>query len=106
MEFNWIDFTEENLEQLNKEGHPDMYGYIHVKDGVDRYLVDVECETKKMYGRDGISLNIYVTDENLHHLEPVYEAKDIITATNYKRFKTRAKKSIKREIMLYKGAGE
>lgn len=71
LNFNWNDFCEKELDLLNKEKNPDIYGYIYITDGMDRYIVDAEYETKEMYGRNGISLNIYVSDSERYHISQI-----------------------------------
>lgn len=101
--FNWNNFSEKELTLLNQEKKSDIYGCIYITDGVDTYIVDVEYETKEMYGRNGISLNVYTSDSEGYHICPIEEIKSITMATNYNRFKARAENAIVNEIYLYKG---
>lgn len=100
--FAWDNFGEKELTLLNNKKNSDIYGCIYITDGMDTYIVDVEYETKEMYGRNGISLNVYESDSEGYHVCPIEEIKSITTATNYKRFKTRAENAIANEISLYK----
>lgn len=99
LEFDWDGFTEADLKRMNKEQHPDGYGRIHIKkQGQICYMVDVMWETKDSYGRDGISLELYETSDSLSHEGWIDSLKEINTAKDYKRFKTRVMKAITKTI--------
>lgn len=92
--FEFDYFTEKDLKKLNNEKHADGYGVIYLTTEKDKYIIDVEYETKEAYDRDGICLELYTTDDDYSHCEWIESIKEITTATDYKRFVTRAKKEI------------
>lgn len=51
LEFDWEYFMEEDLQQLNAEKNPDIYGGIIVTRGKEIFIVDVQWETVSSYGR-------------------------------------------------------
>lgn len=94
LKFNWENFTEEDLQQLNAEKNPDIYGGILVMRGKEIFIVDVQWETVSSYSRRGISLNVYRSDKDHLHYDWIEDIKEIVTATNYKHFQHRAEKLI------------
>lgn len=100
MTFDFDFFTAEDLDRLNEEKCSDGYGTIYVVDDEDKsqYIVDVEYETKEDYDREGISIEVYHLNTEGGHGEWINGSKSIVTATNYKRFVTRAKKEIEKII--------
>lgn len=94
LEFDWEYFMEEDLQQLNAEKNPDIYGGIIVTRGKEIFIVDVQWETVSSYGRKGISLNVYRSNEDHLHCDWIEDIKKIVTATNYKHFQHRAEKLI------------
>lgn len=94
LEFDWEHFMEEDLQQLNAEKNPDIYGGIIVTRGKEIFIVDVQWETVSSYGRKGISLNVYRSNEEHLHCDWIEDIKEIVTATNYKHFQHRAEKLI------------
>lgn len=56
--------------------------------------MDVQWETVSSYGRKGISLNVYRSNEDHLHCDWIEDVKEIVTATNYKHFQHRAEKLI------------
>lgn len=94
LKFDWEYFIKEDLEQLNTEKSPDIYGSIIVTRGKKIFIVDVQWETVSSYGRRGISLNVYRSNEDHLHCDWIEDIKEIVTATNYKHFQHRAEKLI------------
>ena len=94
LKFDWEYFIKEDLEQLNAEKSPDIYGSIIVTRGKKIFIVDVQWETVSSYGRRGISLNVYRSNEDHLHCDWIEDIKEIVTATNYKHFQHRAEKLI------------
>ena len=97
MEFNYVNFQPSDLDRMNTERDPEIYGSIFVKNGRNYYIVDVEWETIFAYGRRGISINVYKSNDIMQHR--LY--KSIITATNYQRFKKRVENEIRKVIELW-----
>lgn len=87
MEFNYVNFQPSDLDRMNIERDPEIYGSIFVKNGRNYYIADVEWETIFAYGRRGISINVYESNDIMQHILYIEEIKSIITATNYQRFK-------------------
>ena len=92
--FDWSCFKESDLQKLNDEKQPCIYGHVFVMYDEDLYLMDVEWETIASYGRRGISINVYRSDDNWMHREWLTDIKTIVTAKNYKFFRKRAEKEI------------
>ena len=72
-----------------------------VKNGRNYYTADVEWETIFAYGRRGISINVYESNDIMQHRLYIEEIKSIITATNYQRFKKRVENEIRKVIELW-----
>lgn len=101
MEFNYINFQPSDLSRMNTERDPEIYGSIFVKNGRNYYIADVEWETIFAYGRRGISINVYESNDIMQHILYIEEIKSIITATNYQRFKKRVENEIRKVIELW-----
>lgn len=101
MEFNYVNFQPSDLDRMNTERDPEIYGSIFVKNGRNYYIVDVEWETIFAYGRRGISINVYKSNDIMQHRLYIEEIKSIITATNYQRFKKRVENEIRKVIELW-----
>ena len=104
LSFNWIDFSEEDFQRLKKELHPDIYGHIVVDHGNEKYLVDVEWETKGTCDRDGFSLNVYETNKSYCHEVWIDDLKCINDSKTYTRFVNRAQKAISECIKSWESA--
>ena len=76
LKFNWENFTEEDLQQLNAEKNPDIYGGILVMRGKEIFIVDVQWETVSSYSRRGISLNVYRSDKDHLHYDWILNIDD------------------------------
>ena len=81
MEFNYVNFQPSDLDRMNTERDPEIYGSIFVKNGRNYYIADVEWETIFAYGRRGISINVYESNDIMQHRLYIEEIKSIITAT-------------------------
>ena len=101
MEFNYVNFQPSDLDRMNTERDPKIYGSIFVKNGRNYYIADVEWETIFAYGRRGISINVYKSNDIMQHRLYIEEIKSIITATNYQRFKKRVEIEIRKVIELW-----
>lgn len=101
MEFNYVNFQPSDLDRMNTERDPEIYGSIFVKNGRNYYIADVEWETIFAYGRRGISINVYKSNDIMQHGLYIEEIKSIITATNYQRFKKRVENEIRKVIELW-----
>lgn len=101
MEFNYANFQPSDLDRMNTERDPEIYGSIFVKNGRNYYIADVEWETIFAYGRRGISINVYESNDIMQHRLYIEEIKSIVTATNYKKFKKRAENEIRKVIELW-----
>lgn len=101
MEFNYVNFQPSDLDRMNTERDPEIYGSIFVKNGRNYYIADVEWETIFAYGRRGISINVYKSNDIMQHRLYIEEIKSIITATNYQRFKKRVENEIRKVIELW-----
>lgn len=101
MEFNYANFQPSDLDRMNTERDPEIYGSIFVKNGRNYYIADVEWETIFAYGRRGISINVYESNDIMQHILYIEEIKSIITATNYQRFKKRVENEIRKVIELW-----
>lgn len=86
---------------VQTERDPEIYGSIFVKNGRNYYIADVEWETIFAYGRRGISINVYESNDIMQHRLYIEEIKSIITATNYQRFKKRVENEIRKVIELW-----
>ena len=100
MEFNYVNFQPSDLDRMNTERDPEIYGSIFVKNGRNYYIADVEWETIFAYGRRGIYINVYESNDIMQHILYIEEIKSIITATNYQRFKKRVENEIRKVIEL------
>ena len=96
-----INFQPSDLDRMNTERDPEIYGSIFVKNGRNYYIADVEWETIFAYGRRGISINVYESNDIMQHILYIEEIKSIITATNYQRFKKRVENEIRKVIELW-----
>lgn len=92
--FDWTGFSEKNLIEMNQEHEPDIYGFILLKYDGQLYVADIQWETIAAYDRRGISINLYHSNESWNHCGWICDIKEIVTATNYKRFQHRAEKEI------------
>ena len=101
MEFYYVNFQPSDLDRMNTERDPEIYGSIFVKNGRNYYIADVEWETIFAYGRRGISINVYKSNDIMQHRLYIEEIKSIITATNYQRFKKRVENEIRKVIELW-----
>ena len=101
MEFNYVNYQPSDLDRMNTERDPEIYGSIFVKNGRNYYIADVEWETIFAYGRRGISINVYESNDIMQHILYIEEIKSIITATNYQRFKKRVENEIRKVIELW-----
>lgn len=101
MEFNYVNFQPSDLDRMNTERDPEIYGSIFVKNGRNYYIADVEWETIFAYGRRGISINVYKSNDIMQHRLYIEEIKSIIIATNYQRFKKRVENEIRKVIELW-----
>ena len=101
MEFNYVNFQPSDLDRMNTERDPKIYGSIFVKNGRNYYIADVEWETIFAYGRRGISINVYKSNDIMQHRLYIEEIKSIIIATNYQRFKKRVENEIRKVIELW-----
>lgn len=106
MEFNYVNFQPSDLDRMNTERDPEIYGSIFVKNGRNYYIADVEWETIFAYGRRGISINVYESNDIMQHILYIEEIKSIITATNYQRFKKRVENEISKVIELWEKYNE
>lgn len=88
------DFLKKNLIEMNQEHEPDIYGFILLKYDGQLYIADIQWETIAAYDRRGISINLYHSNESWNHCGWICDIKEIVTATNYKRFQHRAEKEI------------
>lgn len=92
--FMWNGFLEKDLKKLNSEKDNSIYGSILVEYDNQKYIIDVEWETKEDYDRNGISLNLYESNDEWQHCSLIVDLKTITRATNYQKFKCRVEKEI------------
>lgn len=94
--FDFDKFTEKDLKRLNNEKNSGKYGNIYLTTERTGYIyeIDVEYETKDDYSRNGIRLEVHSMRDTYTQREWVAVITEITTATNYKRFVSRAKKEI------------
>lgn len=57
--FDWSGFQPKDLQMLNKEKNPDIYGTVYVTYKNQEFIADVQWGTKEVYDRNGI-LNILI----------------------------------------------
>ena len=64
------------------------------------YFEDSEVRTNNIrdYGRRGISINLYESDDDWYHNLWLTDLKSIVTATDYKRFQKRAEAAIRKYL--------
>ena len=86
IKFDWHRFTTKDLTRLNTDRTLDIYGYVLIDTDAGRYIADIQWETIRDYGRRGISINLYESDDDWYHNLWLTDLKSIITATDYKRF--------------------
>ena len=43
--FDWTDFTEKDLIELNKSKNPMVYGYIYIEKNNKKYIADIQWST-------------------------------------------------------------
>ena len=95
--FDWTDFTEKDLIELNKSKNPMVvYGYIYIEENNKKYIVDVQWSTVSAFGYRGFSINVYKSNELWDHCEWIDDIQTIKSAKNYKRFKTRVESEIEK----------
>lgn len=94
MNFRWEDFTKEDLQLLNEEKNPDIYGCILIEYHNRKYIADIQWETIAAYDRRGISINVHLSNDEWNHCTWIDDIKSIVTATDYRRFQKRAEKAI------------
>ena len=99
IKFNWHRFTPKDLMRLNTDRTLDIYGYILIDTDAGRYIADVQWETIRDYGRRGISINLYESDDDWYHNLWLTDLKSIVTATDYKRFQKRAEAAIRKYLV-------
>lgn len=92
--FDWSGFQPKNLQMVNKEKNPDIYGTVYIAYKNQKFIADVQWETKEAYDRNGISINLYCSNAEGNHCYWIEDIHSIVTATNYERFKNRAEKEI------------
>ena len=93
--FNWEFFTEQNLDNLNKQlkdvPEDNIYGFILINVPPKIYIVDIHYY--KYDSKDqGFDLEIYHSNELFLHLKWIDSIKEIKSAKNYKRFQNRTEK--------------
>lgn len=96
--FIWDGFTKDDLIKLNREKHPDIYGIVIVQCNNSIYVADIEWETKSSADRNGISINVYESNETHLHISLIDDVKTIVRAKNYRIFRERCEKEIKKVI--------
>lgn len=92
--FDWKRFSQKDLDRLNVDRTQDIYGYILVETETKRYIADVQWETIRDFGRRGISINLYESDDDWYHNNWLTDIKSIVTTKDYKHFQTRAEAAI------------
>lgn len=98
IKFNWSEFTAKNLNRLNTDRSPIIYGCIFIETETEQYIADVQWETIRDYGRRGISINLYESDDDWYHNNWLTDIKSIVTAKDYKRFQKRAEAAIRKYL--------
>lgn len=98
IKFDWHRFTTKDLTRLNTDRTLDIYGYVLIDTDAGRYIADIQWETIRDYGRRGISINLYESDDDWYHNLWLTDLKSIITATDYKRFQKRAEAVIRKYL--------
>lgn len=94
--FDWCRFTEQDLLRLNRENYlqeDDIYGFILLTLNNERYIIDVHYEYYSSR-KHGFDLEVYRSNEYEQHLDWIESCRGIKSATNYKRFCTRAENLI------------
>lgn len=92
--FDWSGFQPKDLRTLNREKDPDVYGAIYITYKNQKFIADVQWKTKEADDRNGISINLYCSNDEGYHCDWIEDIHSIVTATNYERFKNRAEKEI------------
>ena len=98
IKFDWHRFTTKDLTRLNTDRTLDIYGYVLIDTDAGRYIADIQWETIRDYGRRGISINLYESDDDWYHNLWLTDLKSIGTATDYKRFQKRAEAVIRKYL--------
>lgn len=98
IKFDWHRFTTKDLTRLNTDRTLDIYGYVLIDTDAGRYIADIQWETIRDYGRRGISINLYESDDDWYHNLWLTDLKSIVTATDYKRFQKRAEAVIRKYL--------
>lgn len=98
IKFDWHRFTSKDLIRLNTERTRDIYGYILIDTDAGRYIADVQLETIRDYGRRGIFINLYESDDDWYHNNWLTDIKSIVTAKDYKHFQKRAEAAIRKYL--------
>ena len=98
IKFDWHRFTTKDLTRLNTDRTLDIYGYVLIDTDAGRYIADIQWETIRDYGRRGISINLYESDDDWYHNLWLTDLKTIVTATDYKRFQKRAEAVIRKYL--------
>lgn len=98
IKFIWDGFTEDDLMELNRDKLPDIYGIVIIKYSDSIYIADIEWETKSSADRNGISINVYESNENHLHVSWIDDLKTIVRAKKYQLFKKRCEKEIEKAV--------
>lgn len=98
IKFDWHRFMPKDLERLNADRTQVIYGYILIETETERYIADVQWETIRNFGRRGISINLYESDDDWYHINWLTDVKSIVTAKDYKRFQKRAEAAIRKYL--------
>ena len=98
IKFDWHRFTTKDLTRLNTDRTLDIYGYVLIDTDAGRYIADIQWETIRDYGRRGISINLYESDDDWYHNNWLTDIKSIVTAKDYKRFQKRAEAVIRKYL--------
>lgn len=98
IKFDWHRFTTKDLTRLNTDRTLDIYGYVLIDTDAGRYIADIQWETIRDYGRRGISINLYESDDDWYHNLWLTDLKSIVTATDYKRFQKRTEAVIRKYL--------
>ena len=106
--FDWLDFTEKDLETLNRipnrhRPEDDIYGIVPVKADGCPYVMDIHYS---YYGcRDyGFNLEVYTSDKDDSHKVWIGGNQAIKSATDYRRFRKRAEDLVIGLIRKYEEA--
>ena len=96
--FDWTDFTEKDLIELNKSKNPMVYGYIYIEKNNKKLIARYSMEYSFSIWVHGFSINIYESNEFYSHCKWINDIQLIKSAKNYKRFKTRVESEIKKML--------